>query len=159
MQLATYHPSTSAVWADALFVSVLQRSDEPDAGQVRKAIAAVVRAYENLGSDALRGNPRQRANQSCNLAAYLVFLGALDVAVGVGLEALRDAYDSSDQGLLTLALQHIAAAIARSDPKRAARLLGYVNRAFGATGFKRETTELRSYDVLMSALHDALSSD
>jgi hypothetical protein len=49
MQLATYHPSTSAVWADALFVSVLQRSDEPDAGQVRKAIAAVVRAYGGRG--------------------------------------------------------------------------------------------------------------
>jgi hypothetical protein len=49
MQLATYHPSTSTVWADALFVSVLQCSDEPDAGQVRKAIAAVVRAYGGRG--------------------------------------------------------------------------------------------------------------
>ena len=49
MQLAIYHPSTSAVWADALFVSVLQRSDEPDAGQVRKAIAAAVSAYGGRG--------------------------------------------------------------------------------------------------------------
>ena len=49
MQLEIYHPSTSAVWADALFASVLQRSDEPDAGQVRKAIAAAVRAYGGPG--------------------------------------------------------------------------------------------------------------
>jgi hypothetical protein len=49
MQLTIYHPSTSAVWADALFASVLQRSDDPSAGQVRKAIAAAVRAYGGSG--------------------------------------------------------------------------------------------------------------
>jgi len=49
MQLTIYHPGTSAVWADALFVSVLQRSEKPSAGQVRKAIAAAVRAYGGLG--------------------------------------------------------------------------------------------------------------
>ena len=49
MQLTIYHPGTSAAWADALFASVLQRSDNPSAGQVRKAIAAAVRAYGDLG--------------------------------------------------------------------------------------------------------------
>jgi hypothetical protein len=49
MQLAVYDPGTSAVWADALFVSVLQGSDKPDAGQIRRAIAAVVRAYGSQG--------------------------------------------------------------------------------------------------------------
>jgi hypothetical protein len=44
-----YYPDAGAVWADALFVSVLQRSDQPDAGQVRKAVAAVVRAYGGEG--------------------------------------------------------------------------------------------------------------
>ena len=44
MQLEVYDPCASAVWADALFVSVLQGSDEPDAGQIRKAVAAAVRA-------------------------------------------------------------------------------------------------------------------
>ena len=39
----------SAVWADALFVSVMQRSDEPSGDQVRKAIAAAVRAYGDRG--------------------------------------------------------------------------------------------------------------
>ena len=49
MQLIIYHPAASAVWADALFASVLQRSDNPSAGQARKAIAAAVRAYGGLG--------------------------------------------------------------------------------------------------------------
>jgi hypothetical protein len=44
-----YRPSTSAVWADALFVSMLQRSDGPSAGQVRQAVAAAVRAYGSRG--------------------------------------------------------------------------------------------------------------
>ena len=49
MQQATYHRSTSAIWAEALFVSVLQRSDRPSPGQVRKAIAAAVHAYGGDG--------------------------------------------------------------------------------------------------------------
>jgi len=49
MQLVMYRPGASAVWADALFASMLQRSDGPSAGQVRKAIAAAVRAYGSRG--------------------------------------------------------------------------------------------------------------
>jgi len=49
MQLQRYRPRTSAVWADALFASVLQRSDEPSAGQVREAVAAAMRAYGGRG--------------------------------------------------------------------------------------------------------------
>jgi hypothetical protein len=44
------HQSTiSAVRCDALFVSVLQRSEHPDAGQVRRAVAAAVRQYGDCG--------------------------------------------------------------------------------------------------------------
>ena len=39
------YPSYRACYAGALFVSVLQRSDEPDAGQVRRAIAAAISAF------------------------------------------------------------------------------------------------------------------
>jgi hypothetical protein len=49
MQLLMYRSSTSAVWADALFASMLQRSDGPSAGQVRKAVAAALRAYGGRG--------------------------------------------------------------------------------------------------------------
>ena len=49
MQLQRYRSSTSAVCADALFASMLQRSDEPSAGQVRMAAAAAMRAYGGRG--------------------------------------------------------------------------------------------------------------
>ena len=49
MQLLMYRPTTSAVWADALFASMLQSSDGPSAGQVRQADAAAVRAYGGRG--------------------------------------------------------------------------------------------------------------
>ena len=39
------YPSVCAVQADAVFVSGLQRRDEPSAGQVRQAIAAAIRAF------------------------------------------------------------------------------------------------------------------
>ena len=41
--------SVSAVRADAVFVSGLQRRDEPSAGQVRQAVAAVIRAFGHPG--------------------------------------------------------------------------------------------------------------
>src|SRR5215472_15561667 len=49
MQLVMYRPGASTVWADALFASMLQRSDGPSAGQVRKAAAAAMRAYGGQG--------------------------------------------------------------------------------------------------------------
>ena len=49
MQLVMYRPGASTVWADALFASMLQCSDGPSAGQVRKAAAAAVHAYGSRG--------------------------------------------------------------------------------------------------------------
>jgi len=49
MQPAMYLSGVSTVWADALFVSVLQRSDKPGVIQVRQAVAAAVRAYGGGG--------------------------------------------------------------------------------------------------------------
>jgi len=43
------HLSISVVRADALFVSALQRSDAPSAGQVRRAVAATVRQFGGRG--------------------------------------------------------------------------------------------------------------
>ena len=49
MQLTICDRTSTAVWADALFVSAVQRSDEPSGDQVREAIAAAVRAYGARG--------------------------------------------------------------------------------------------------------------
>jgi hypothetical protein len=52
MRSATRHLSISAVSADALFASAVQRSDEPSAAQIRQAITAAVRAFGTLGCTA-----------------------------------------------------------------------------------------------------------
>ena len=49
MWLAMQHPGISALQADALFVSALQRSDDPSTGQVRNAIAATIREFGGQG--------------------------------------------------------------------------------------------------------------
>jgi hypothetical protein len=49
MSSPPYDLSISAVRADALFASALQRSEEPSARQVRQAIAAAIGVYGQLG--------------------------------------------------------------------------------------------------------------
>ena len=49
MRSTTYHLSISTARADALFVSTLQRSDEPNATRVRQAIAAMIRQFGAQG--------------------------------------------------------------------------------------------------------------
>jgi hypothetical protein len=44
-----HHLGTSTVWADAVFVSALQRSEQPSADQIRQAVAAAVRAHGPRG--------------------------------------------------------------------------------------------------------------
>jgi hypothetical protein len=53
MRSAVLDLSVSAVRADALFASVLQRSDEPSAGQVRQAVAVAIGELGGLGCAAL----------------------------------------------------------------------------------------------------------
>ena len=49
MEPAQHHTSSTAFGADALFVSALQRSDAPTAGQIRQAIDAAVAAFGGPG--------------------------------------------------------------------------------------------------------------
>ena len=49
MRPAMHHLSISAIRADALFASVLQRGDHPSAGEVRQAVAAAVEAFGQRG--------------------------------------------------------------------------------------------------------------
>ena len=49
MRSTTYYLSISTARADALFVSALQRSEEPSAVQVHQAIAAAIRAFGARG--------------------------------------------------------------------------------------------------------------
>jgi hypothetical protein len=49
MRPAMHHLSISAIRADALFVSALQRGDHPSAREVRQAVAAAVQAFGPRG--------------------------------------------------------------------------------------------------------------
>jgi len=49
MEPAMQQSSTRAVWADALFVSALQRGDRPTAGQARQAAATAVGVFGPRG--------------------------------------------------------------------------------------------------------------
>jgi hypothetical protein len=49
MRSAVHYLSITAARADAVFVSALQRSERPTAGQVREAVAAAVRAFGSRG--------------------------------------------------------------------------------------------------------------
>jgi hypothetical protein len=49
MRPAMHHPSISAIRADALFASALQRGDQPSAGEVRQAVAAAFRDFGERG--------------------------------------------------------------------------------------------------------------
>jgi len=49
MRSAIHQLGIRACGADALFVSVLQRSDQPSASQIRQAIAAAIHAFGYSG--------------------------------------------------------------------------------------------------------------
>jgi hypothetical protein len=49
MRSTTHHLSISTARADALFVSALQRSEEPSVTQIREAIAAAIREFGARG--------------------------------------------------------------------------------------------------------------
>jgi hypothetical protein len=49
MRSAVLDLSISAVRADALFASAVQRSEAPSAGQVRRAVAAAIGALGDVG--------------------------------------------------------------------------------------------------------------
>jgi hypothetical protein len=49
MRFAPYDLSITATWADALFASALQHSEEPSTGQVRQAVTAAIHDYGSLG--------------------------------------------------------------------------------------------------------------
>jgi hypothetical protein len=49
MRCAPHELGVSGRWANALFASALQRSEEPSPGQVRQAVASAMNAFGELG--------------------------------------------------------------------------------------------------------------
>jgi hypothetical protein len=93
-----------------------------------------------------------------NSAAYLLVLGDIDgarVAAGQALALERRAQHSMNAAITT---QHLATVAAlRSGSRRAARLCGYVDAWYRSEGCERDTTERRTYEILLTALHEKLT--
>jgi hypothetical protein len=102
-----------------------------------------------------------------NITAYLVALRRYDEACTAAREALSAARDAQYSAGVAWALQHFAAIAALrphddapviEDRRRAARILGYVDAHLARLAALREYTEQQEYDVMLTALRDALDN-
>jgi predicted ATPase len=117
---------------------------------------AVTRARSTLLEDPLvRKSTHLRAGLESNLAAYLFALGREEEARATALQAIRDA----DYYYTAVPIQHLSAIIAPRDPRRAATLLGYVEKVLSETHFTRQRTEAYTMERLMNSLHAQLDDD
>ena len=124
-----------------------------------EAEGAVGRTEELLANRATHKNVRLRANAKSNLAAYLLALHRDDDARASARAAVFDAREAGDAGVAACAIQHLATILARSDPRTAAKLLGFVDGVFLAQGYQRERTEGYTLGLLMEALHERFGDD
>ncbi len=114
--------------------------------------AAVERAKAILANhETMRKNADLRATEQANLAAYLFALGRRDEARATALDALAHSRYPA------IPLQHFAAITAIDDPVRAAKLLGYVERAHEEAAFTKETPEHYTYERLLDAVETLLT--
>jgi predicted ATPase len=120
--------------------------------------SSVRHVEELLASRASHKNARLRANAKANLAVYLLALHRHQEALTTARAAVLDAREGGDAGIVACAIQHLAAMLSRSDPRAAAKLLGYVEGVF-AGGYRRENTERYTHALLTSALRDKISDD
>ncbi len=120
--------------------------------------AAVRRLDDLLASRMARKNVRLRANTRSNLSAYLLALHRDEEARAMARAAVFDAREAGDAGIMACAIGHLATMLAHSDPRNAAKLLGYVESVF-AGGYNREPTERFTYELLVTTLHRLLSDE
>lgn len=92
-----------------------------------------------------------------NGAAYRLALGDIAGARTAAADSLQLARGAGAQHIV-INIHHLATVAARSgQPRRAARLRGYVDAWYRSDGYERETTEQRVDDILITALSAQLS--
>ncbi len=119
--------------------------------------AAVEHAQNNLAHDVLRMDSILRSQQEVNLATYFLARDQAEEAHRAALDAVDSGREADHKVQTAQALQCLGAILAPHDPKAAARILGYVEHAFKASGFTREHTERYIYDRLVKTLHETFS--
>lgn len=125
------------------------------AGEIESAVR---RLEELLASKMIRKNVRLRAHVKSNLAAYLIGLHREDEARMLARAAVFDAREAGDSGIMACAIETSATLRSCSDPRSAAKLIGYVDGVFSA-GYIREYTERYAHALLMERLRQTLSDD
>lgn len=119
----------------------------------------------DIGRDALQAaresnNAQTMVCAMVNLVAYLCEIGQLREARTLFEEGYGLAVEKHYVELATLALQYRALIEALSGLcAEAAPVLGYVDRVFAETGFRRGFTEQRGRDRLAAALEHAMGAD
>jgi predicted ATPase/class 3 adenylate cyclase len=125
------------------------------------AEAALRLAEEALAAD--RAAKFTRIPLLCaNMAAYLVALGRYAEARSYAREALVAGRRTHHELAMVWALQRLAAVAAlqpNGGRRRGAQLLGYVDAQIAAREIRRQYTEEREYDAMLSALGEALGAD
>ena len=118
-----------------------------------------------LNSEALESYGRYRRDAlsiailHVNGVVYRIAIGQLEQARAEALVALRMAHQFQDVFIITIALQHAALILAlEAAAEPAARLLGYADAQFARLEYHRETTEMWSFDQLVSALRERLEA-
>lgn len=92
-----------------------------------------------------------------NGSAYRIRLGDIAGARVAAREALRLARGAYALET-TWAIEHLATVATHGgDPRRGARLRGYVDASYRSDGMEREPTEQRTYDITMAILREKLS--
>lgn len=129
---------------------------EYSAGEFRQALE-----YADAALAAARrvGSRHREASALVNAAAYRLTLGDLDGAYANARDALQLS-DWASPIEVAAAIQHLASVAATGgDSHRAARLRGYVDAWYRTEGLERDPTELRTYEMLTTALGGELSEE
>lgn len=116
--------------------------------------SAAERARENLSNDIICKSSEMLATQQANLSAYLLALGQTKEAQSMAMASIENAAEP----FIAVPLQHFAASVARANPEMAAKLWGYVEKAFAAAAFPGENTERFTREHLTLWLHNALDA-
>jgi predicted ATPase/class 3 adenylate cyclase len=179
LELRTGEGSTSRrLFADALEVWKSIGAARPSAHvalylaelefQAGDAEAAVRLVSEALVTERELNDVDSVAFVLCNLAAYLVSLCRWVEAASRAREALALARERGIAVAAVWALQHLAAIAALrpgadfaaplEDRRRAARLLGFVDSRIAEFEIRRDFTEQKEYERVLTAVEDALGS-
>jgi predicted ATPase/class 3 adenylate cyclase len=144
--------------ATALGDESIARAFHVNMAEIEYRIGNTARALELVSAiKTATGRGPVRLTAWSNSAAYKIALGDIAGARIDARETLRLAR-GADWLATTSAIQHLATVAALGgDPRRGARLGGYVDAANTREGNERGPADARSYEILMTALREKLT--